>query len=172
MLNPTHDTIATRKLAVLVADGSDLSALDAVREPLTSEGALLQLVGVRDGAITPASGGDAKVDHALYSANSSLFDAVLVPDGAAGVETLRGLGAARRWIEESHRHGKAIAAYGVGIELLRDAIGTRAQLSDGALNDDHGVITTAAPDEQFAAALRSALAAHRDFDRPGIQAAP
>ena len=48
-----RDAIATRKLAVLVADGSDLSALDAVREPLTSEGALLQLVGVRDGAITP-----------------------------------------------------------------------------------------------------------------------
>ena len=52
-------------------------------------------------------------------------------------------------------------------------LSSHVQLSDGELTEDHGVVsTTGAPDPEFATALRSAIAAHRDFHRAGLQAAP
>jgi catalase len=171
LANSPHDSVATRKVAVLVAEGADLSALGPVRDPLTGEGAKFELVGVHAGELAVA-GGSVQIRHALYSANSALFDAVLVPDGEAAVQTLLQLGNARRWIAEAYRHGKAVAAFGAGVGLLDAVIGSHAQLSSGPLSAEHGVVTTTgAPGADFAAALRAALAAHREFHRPGIQAA-
>jgi catalase len=72
-------------------------------------------------------------------------------------------------VTEAYKHLKPVAAFGAGIELLRNA-GVAEQLADGPdVVTAHGVVssTTAGdnlPDEFFEA-FASALAKHRAWDR-------
>jgi catalase len=102
---------------------------------------------------------------------SVLYDAVLVAGGAGSAETLRGNGAAIRYVAEAYKHAKPVGALGEGVDLLREAPLNDANLSDSELLDESGVITLASPGDgngeldAFAQAFANAIAAHRHFDR-------
>ena len=55
-------------------------------------------------------------------ANSSsvLFDAVYVPGGENSIERLKEIPDALRFIDEAYKHGKAIAASGRGVDLVKE----------------------------------------------------
>ena len=117
--NFPKDTIKTRKIAFLVADGFDDAAVSDMKKALMTAGALAMTVAPRLGVLTGANGEECKADFSFLTGSSVLFDAVYVPGGDASVGTLKGEPEVLAFVDEAYRHCKAIAATGAAIELLR-----------------------------------------------------
>jgi catalase len=158
------ESVATRKIAVLAADGVDAAPVEAVLEALRGEGATCEVLAPHGGTLE----GGLDVDRDLLTMASVLYDAVLVAGGRASVDTLRGNGAALRYVAEAYKHAKPVGAIGEGVELLREAPLGDARVSDGGLVSEAGVVTLASASDDldaFAAAFAHAVAQHRHFDR-------
>ncbi|REE97309.1 catalase [Thermomonospora umbrina] len=141
--NAPRDSIATRKIAFLIDDGSDAGEVGSVRDALQSRGAICELVAPHEG-----TAGSLTVDRQLSASSSVLYDAVLL---AAG-EGLTGDGYALTFVREAFKHGKAIAVLENGRPLL-DAAG---------LPGRQGVVE---PGDGFVDRFTAAVAAHRHYDR-------
>jgi catalase len=111
------------------------------------------------------------IDFSLLTASSVLFDAVYVPGGEQSVELLKVEGKALHFIQEAYKHCKAIAATGVGIELLRASYLGREILpasntGGNQLETDEGVIIGRdARVDDVAAEFIKAIAQHRHWSR-------
>jgi catalase len=166
--NTVNDTIATRQVAILVADGVTEEHVVALRTALTGAGAVAELLAPRDGSVRAASGTELPVDRALSTMSSVLYDAVCVPGGLESVAALERDGLARHYVAEAFKHGKAVAALGQGVELVRGLRlpGVRLSGAGDGVVDEQGVVTS--EDGQLtalAAAFADMIAYHRHFDR-------
>jgi catalase len=155
--NTAHSP-ATRKIALLVADGVDGGQVAAAVAALRELGTLPEVLAPRDGSVTAADGTAIQVTRALPTVDSVLYDAVLVPGGAESVRTLSGDGQAVYFVTEAYKHYKAIGALGEGGELL-------AAAHVPSVGDRPGVVVTDDTDEHFITAFAEAVAAHRHYDR-------
>jgi catalase len=169
-LNTATDSIATRKIAVLAADGVDVAGVGRFGEAMRRRGAVVEVLApVGGGTLSGGSGGELPVDRAITTMASVLYDAVVVPCGPQSVTTLAGDGYAVHFVAEAYKHLKAVGAFGAGIDLLRKAPVTEELAADPEVRVSHGVVTTgaAADDlgEQFCDAFASVLAQHRARDR-------
>lgn len=169
-LNTATDSIATRKIAVLAADGVDAKGVNRLKRALEQQGAIVEVLApVAGGKLSGGSGGEVAVDRAFTTMASVLYDAVVVPCGPDSVETLSKDGYAMHFITEAYKHLKAVGAFGSGVDLLRNT-GIDEQLADDTdVVVSNGVVSTAAaaddlPDE-FAEAFAAALAKHRAWER-------
>ncbi|GLW99136.1 catalase [Microtetraspora sp. NBRC 16547] len=144
--NSTRETIATRKIAILVADATDAGALTPVKEALEGQGAVCELLAPHEG-----TAGTLTVDRQLTSAGSVLYDAVLLADGGA----LAGDGYAIHFVREAFKHGKAVGALQGGGALLDAA----------RLPDRQGVVGPEAAGDPFVQDFAEAIKVHRHFDR-------
>jgi catalase len=169
-LNTATDSIETRKIAVLAADGVDVRGVERFVEAMRKRGAITEVLApTAGGTLSGGSGGEVAVDRSITSVASVLYDAVVVPCGPQSVETLGNDGYALHFVTEAYKHLKAVAAFGAGIELLRKA-GIDGPLADGQdVVTAAGVVsTTAAEDtilDQFFEDFASALAKHRAWER-------
>ncbi len=158
-------SVATRKVAVLAADGVDAASVSFVLQRLRRQGALCEVLGPRGGTLD----GGVAVDRPLVTMASVLYDAVLVAGGRVSVQALAENGAAVRYVAEAYKHGKPVGAIGEGVDLLREAPLNDARVSDNGLESQAGVVTLASFDEdgleEFASAFGEAIAQHRHFDR-------
>jgi catalase len=161
MENTVKDSIQSRRVAVLAAPGLDAATVDAVRIRLEGAGAHVDVIASMLGAVAGADGTLLPVDKHTLAASSVMYDAVLVPGGAAAAAVLVQTGAAIEFVAEAYRHAKAIGVVGEGIDLLREARVPVA--SDGATMDDsEGVIVgSAASAETFSDAFIAAIKQHR-----------
>ncbi|MEU8267261.1 catalase [Sphaerisporangium sp. NPDC049002] len=158
------DTIATRKIALLVADGVDATHVEALMADLTARGAFCETLAAHGGAVQGTGGGLVAVTRALPTTASVLFDAVVVPGGEESVRALAEDGDAVHFVAEAYKHGKAVGALGTGAELLEPAHVT--------FDHDQGVLISAGEDlEGFIASFAAAVAAHR-FPRRPTRAVP
>ncbi len=119
MANTVKDTIKTRQIAILAADGVDDQSLDTMQKALTGEGAVTKIVSVHLGHIQTSKGKQVKVDKSLLTAASVLFDAVYLPSGKESVDALLKQPKALEFVLEAYKHCKAIASDGDGTKLLR-----------------------------------------------------
>ena len=158
MANTVKDTIQTRQVAFLIADGVDANSLQGMKRALEQEGAVVKLVGTRSGFVTDKSGNEVPVDMSLLTACSVVFDAVFVPAGAKSVASLKTEADAVHFVQEAYRHCKAIAADGEGSELL-DA-GYMA-----GWKEEEGIIAGNRPAKKLAADFIRAIAGHRFWNR-------
>lgn len=166
MENTVKDSIKTRKIAVLAADGVDADAIMQMKQALKAEGAKTMVVSLAQGEIEGSSGQKIPVDKSFITTASVLFDAVYVPPGENSVAALIKSQDAVHFVNEAYRHCKPIAANGEGIELLQSSyIGNNIQLSTD--DDQHkkenssmGVVIDQSP-EQFI----KAIAQHRFWVR-------
>ena len=164
------DSIATRKIAVLAADGVDVRGTERFKAAMEDKGAIVEVLAPRaGGALSGGDGGELAVDRAINTMASVLYDAVVVPCGPDSVATLADDGYAVHFVTEAYKHLKAVGAFGAGIDLLRKA-GVDGQLADGAevVNVNGVVSTTAAEDsmsDEFFEAFADDLAQHRVWDR-------
>jgi len=169
--NAPADTIASRKIAILAADGVDSGDVAAVGEALTGAGAICEVVAARDGTLEAANGGPIEVTRALPTVASVLYDAVVLPGGERAAQTLSGDGDAVHFIAEAFKHGKPVGAVGAGADLLQ-AARLRGVRPNG-VSADHGVVVaaSAAYHDEFSRHLIEAIARHRHWDR-AVDAVP
>jgi len=127
---PGDGSIATRRIAIFVADGIDGEAARAIHARLTDLGAVPRYVGARLGAVEDDQGETIEVEVTFETMPSVLFDAAAVPDGKRAVETLGLVGHAAEFLKDQYRHAKPILALGAGCDLVENA-GVPAKLPNG-----------------------------------------
>jgi catalase len=165
------DSIKTRRVAILAADGVDEAALSHMKQALSAAGAQAKVVAPRLGTLKSANGAEVSIDFSLLTAGSVLFDAVYVPGGEKSVEMLKGEGKALHFIHEAYKHCKAIAATGAGAELLNASyLGAQVipELSaDGnqMIADDGVIISRDTRVDAVAEEFMKAIAQHRHWSR-------
>ena len=155
LLSTRNDTIKTRKIAILAADGCDDTDLNAVTEGLTAAGAQVKIVAPRLGYLQTKGGADVKIHFSLLTASSVLFDAVYVPGGADSIAALNADPAAREFIAEAYKHAKAIAVSASGAELLPSSSG----------QDQAVIVSENGAAEKLVSDFIAAIAKHRNWDR-------
>ena len=167
MANTVKDSIKTRKIAILGADGFDDAAVPAMKKALIEAGAQAKLVAPRLGLLKSSKGAEAKVDFSLLTASSVMFDAVYVPGGEKSVKALQEQVEALEFVQEAFKHCKTIAANGAGLEFIRACRLTNG--ADGKAKDsavEEGVIL--GRDDQagkIASEFIKAIAQHRHWSR-------
>lgn len=154
---PGQAGVATRKIAILVAEGVDGAAVSAVAQALIQAGAVVRLVGQRIGPVATAEGDALDADASLDNQPSAVFDGAVVPGGGMAVDRWRQDGRALEFVRDSYRHGKTLLALGEGADLL-EAAGI-----DPAWRDD-GLVMDQAP-AQAAKLFIDSLARHRHPER-------
>ena len=174
MQRPPGKNIATRRVAVLVADGVEMLGLRPVLQALKDAGAMTRIVSAQLGSVATATGRQLPVEHTLLNTPSVLFDAVLVAGGAESAKLLAGMGDALHFVLEAYKHGKPVCALGDGARLLQP-LGIGADTPAQGLAAHPGVVlgvgsAEAAPDT--AQAFIQAILAHRHWDRPGATSVP
>ena len=118
MANTIKNTIKTRRIAILAADGVDAVSLNKMKQALEAAGAQTKIIAPHLGNIVAAKGKQIKVDQSLLTAASVLFDAVYIPGGQKSSTALQKEPNAIQFINEAFKHCKAIAVEGEGTELL------------------------------------------------------
>ena len=170
MANTPKDSIRTRKVAVLAADGVDSAALAAMKKALEGEGAQAKIIAPRLGFLKGTDGKEIKIDFSLLTAASVLFDAVYVPGGERSVAALKAEADAIHFVNEAYKHCKAVAASGAGVEFLRatalaDIVG-KSKGKENQVSANDGVVTGAgAQTGKVAAEFIKAMMQHRFWSR-------
>jgi catalase len=121
LLAKAPKTVDGRKIGVLVTDGVDARLLAALRERAHSEGARLAVVAPKIGGVTARDGKAIKAQHALSSAPSVLFDAVVVAPSESGVGDLLREAAAVDWLRDAFGHLKVIGHLPAAAALFEKA---------------------------------------------------
>jgi catalase len=178
MANTVKDSVKTRKVAILGADGIDDTAVAAMKKALTEAGAQVKLVAPRLGVLKSAKNSEVKVDFSLLTASSVMFDAVYIPGGERSVKALQKHGEALEFLQEAFKHCKTIAANGAGAQLLhacRSANGAAAGEGETAERgvEEEGIIVGS--DDQagkIAGEFIKGIAQHRHWGREKKQHSP
>ncbi|HSV79315.1 MAG TPA: catalase [Ramlibacter sp.] len=163
-------SIATRRIAVLMAPGAELGAFKVVQQALLDAGATTRIVAAQLGVVASSSGQQVAVDHTFLTMPSVMFDAVLVPGGAACAEALRRDGEAVHFVLEAFKHCKAICLIGESAELLGAAGVAQAEAAAPA-----GVIVGTnepATRLQLAQDFIAAIGKHRHWSRTAVEQVP
>src|SRR5690606_889070 len=92
-------TIATRKIAVLAADGVDVAGVERLRTALRDRGAETEVLAEHGGELSGANGA-LTVDKTLATMASVLYDAVVVAGGDTSARTLAAAGPAVHFVTE------------------------------------------------------------------------
>lgn len=104
------DSIKTRKIAILAADGVNENSLTTVKEILLADGAVVEVIAPRLGTIISDNDVEITVNRSLLTSASVLYDAVYVPGGTNSVATLEANADAIHFLNEAFKHCKPIAA--------------------------------------------------------------
>lgn len=108
MDNLKRDSIKTRKVAILAADGVNEKTLNIIKAALKAQGAKGEVIAPKLGTITGQNKSGVPADKTLFNTASVLYDAVYVPGGAKSVEALSANGDAIHFLNEAFKHCKPI----------------------------------------------------------------
>jgi len=177
MANTLKEGIATRKVAILAADGVDDTAIIGMKKALTAAGAQAKVVAPRLGTVKGIRGGQIAIDFSFLTAGSVLFDALYLPGGEQNVDILKGDAKALLFIQEAYVHCKPIAATDEGMVLLAAAQPGADKMAkshaegvlqapESLLAGDEGIVTGRGDQVgHVARTFIKALAQHRHWDR-------
>ncbi|PYI31101.1 catalase-domain-containing protein [Aspergillus indologenus CBS 114.80] len=134
--------IATRRIAILIADGFDYDSYVKMKEALQKQNAFVFTIGTQRQGVTAESGEKVVPDHHFPGMRSTLFDAVFVP-GGKHIAALTKNGIAKYWITESFAHLKPIAGLNEAVDFIRKQINLDAvkHASGGEVVESYGVVT-------------------------------
>ncbi|TFZ01722.1 catalase [Ramlibacter humi] len=166
-LESAASPVTTRRVAVLVAPGVEIGALKIIQQVLGEQQVACRIVAAQMGSVATSSGQQLAVDHCLQTTSSLVFDAVLVPGGAAHAKSLVANGRAVHFVLEAYRHCKPVCVIGDGVELLATlGIDARTPSADGVL------VSKADPAERIPLAQEflAAIAKHRHWGRAKLDA--
>lgn len=115
------DTLLGRAIGILIAEGSDAQAIDAISKAAIDAGASVKIVAPRIAGISLSDGSMAHIDGQLAGTPSVLFDAIAVILSEKGAEQLSQEAAALDFVRDAFAHLKAIAADQRGNQILNRA---------------------------------------------------
>lgn len=143
MSNTVKDSIRTRKIAILAADGVDESSLASMQKQLEAEGALTEVIAPQQTYITGENDKEIPVKHSLLTAASVFYDAVYIPSGTNSVATLAAEPDAIHFLNEAYKHCKAIAVHGNATEVLESTYFWKKESPAHSAdpNADNGIFT-------------------------------
>lgn len=147
------ESIATRQIAFLVADGFAMKGFKAMKKALEKENAVVKLIAPHGGTVTCDSGMEHKVDASLMTTESVLYDAVYIPGGQKAIDSLGKNPKCIKFINEAFKHCKSIAFEQEGKELLEKSAFENAK-------DDKALFVNQKPKDFIAA-----IAKHRNWER-------
>ena len=150
------DSVATRQIAVLVADGFSMSDYKKTMKALEEQGANLKIIAPQGGTIKCDEDMEHKVDAAIITTESVLFDAIYIPGGEKSVKALLAESKYKKFINEAFKHCKAIAADNEGEKLIDETFVSNYK-------DDDAVFINGKPK-----AFIESIAKHRNWDRMEI----
>lgn len=156
MANTIKNTIKTRQIAFLLANGADGKAVNNLKLQLEKEGATVHLIA---NSMAKVLADDKKVfnpEHSLLSTASVCYDAVYVASGKKSVDILTAEPAAILFVNEAYKHCKTIA-FGKQAEAFIDA--TNVKKTNG--KDSAVVYET---DVKFAENFIASIAKHRVWE--------
>jgi catalase len=115
---PGDGSIAGRRIALLVADGADASALRSLHDALAGAGAAPRYLGARLGKVKASNGSAIDIEATLETMPSPMWDALVVD---ASADALAQVGPAVEFVKEQYRHCKPILLAGATPALLAAA---------------------------------------------------
>lgn len=159
MKNTVKDTIKSRKIGFILANGANGKDINALKTKLESEGARVELIAPSLAAIKTNDGTEFTPKHSLTSIASVCFDALFISSGEDSVKELmipENKHLVLHFINEAYKHCKAIY-FGNDTEALyqNSNVATRKHKDPGIImgNDDN-------PMDKFV----KAIAQHRVWD--------
>lgn len=147
------NSIATRQIGVLVADGFSMSDYKEMKTVLEKEGAILKFIAPRGGTVKCDENMEHEVDASIVTTESVLFDAVYIPGGKKSIDVLKNESKYLKFINEAFKHCKAIAAMAEGENLIDETFVVNYK-------DDKAILINEKP-KKFV----EAIAKHRNWDR-------
>lgn len=154
------NTIATRQVAVLVAEGVNCIKVQNIIDKLKKKGAAAKVIAPQLGLIKDSEGHSLEVDKALFNTSSVLFDAVYIPGGSSSVDKLIGQVDAMHFINQAYKHCKPMLFDKDAQKLLEKSF----VKNDG---NDKGLIT-----DGNVEAFIAAMAQHRFWEREQLGSVP
>ncbi len=127
------NTVASRQIAFLLADGFDMKAYSKMKVALEEENAVVKIVAPHGGTIKCDEGMEHKVDAAIATTESVLFDAIYIGDGKKSIKKLLETPKYVKFVNESLKYCKAIAADGEGEKLIDKSYAQDYKDSDDAI---------------------------------------
>ena len=159
-----------RRVAIVVAPGVELGAMKVIQQALLDAGATTRVVAAHLGSVASSSGQQLPVDHTFATMPSVMFDAMLVPGGAASAQALLANGDAVHFLLEAYRHCKPICLIGEAAELLRvrDVVTPETAADAGVIVGKNDPVTR----NQLAQDFIAAIGKHRHWLRPQVETVP
>lgn len=154
--NTKFDSIATRQIAVLVADGFSMRNYKKMTDALEKEGAVLKLIAPHGGVVICDENMKHTVDASIMTTESVLFDALFIPGGKKAIDTMKQEAKFLKFINEAFKHCKAIAVNEEGESILDETFVAK-------FKDDVAVLINQDPKE-----FSKAIAKHRNWDRMNV----
>lgn len=166
MENTVKDTIKTRKIAFLVAEGVNEKSLESVKATLEAEGAVVELVAPKLGSIMSDNNIEFSISKSFLTTASVLYDAVYVPGGINSVAALTGEADAVHFLNEAYKHCKPIAADEDALQLIEETYFYKKLPKEFT---DEVALTTGIVisnnNDTLVALFAKAIAMHRFWDR-------
>jgi catalase len=152
------NSIATRQIAVLAADGFSMSDFEKMQKALENKGAMIKIIAPHGGTIACDQDMEHEVDAAIVTTESVLFDAIYVPGGKKSIDALLDEPKYKKFLNEAFKHCKAIAVDHEGEDLLDETFIANHK-------DDKAIFINDKPK-----AFIDAIAKHRNWDRMEVAA--
>lgn len=166
MATSPKNSIQTRKIAFIAADGVDGKSLNTVKTALENAGAIVEVIAPRQNFILSETEKEVPVNHSLLTAASVFYDGVYVPGGADSVATIAADADAVHFLNEAFKHCKAIAADSAAMPVIEATYFAKqvpAECTDESVLLD-GIVVGDKP-ATLADRFILALAQHRFWER-------
>lgn len=172
MANTIKDSIKTRVIAFLVADGVNADSVIAVQDALKDQGAMVDIIAPHLGTVSGANDEIIPINQSFLTAASVLYDAVYVPGGTNSVATLEADPDAVHFLNEAFRHCKAIAADADAKQVLQATyFGKKVKVDSSDKSKEDGIVISKNVDSLIKNFIE-AIAAHRFWDREKARKVP
>jgi catalase len=134
------DSIAGRKIGILVTDGTDVDLLHQLQGAAAKAQAVTEVIGPRVAGIRLSDGDLVTAHQKIEGGPSVLYDAVAILAAAPGVDAMANNAAAKDFVTDAFAHCKFIG-YVADAQPLLDAAGVRPDDGFVALDEPGGADT-------------------------------
>ncbi|KAL6884856.1 catalase [Trichoderma longibrachiatum] len=145
---PEKPMIASRRVGIIISDGYDPVAFNAMYGALLAAKAVPLVIGTHRSETFPdgetEAGKGVVPDHHLEGQRSTMFDALFIPGGAKAIAELSKSGRALHYIREAFGHLKPIGATGEGVLLVEKALQLPDRVATSSNHEaveSYGVVT-------------------------------